>query len=283
MKRILLCALLICVALLICSCNNSESVDGSLETVSEEYYLDGAAVNPMQIGNPRLDAADGLSMEFSFGLPIGIYAKLSAEFDDLRMVGYYGKYNGSKPSLSDLVEVEAVYSGGMVWENLQMRVYTVSVPIGGVENALTDYTAQMRLVFSGGEYSVPPLDGEAVCCAYKAALLDLSDVSESETEDYPYLNDAGYFSRIEDTSEHKQILYSALDLSLSDGVITDLAVSLGAEPYYDYSWFDGILTVEAKSGDINGNILKTVRVNGRQMLFEVRDGIVRIVVEEEEQ
>ena len=41
--------------------------------------------------------------------------------------------------------------------------------------------------------------------------------------------------------------------------------------------------LKAKNGEINSNILRTVRVNGREMLFEVRDGIVRIVIEEGEQ
>ena len=276
-------SVMLCLATMLLFACTPDNADGNASQASEEYYIDGAAVNPMQIGTARLNTEDGLSMEITFGLPVTIYTKLTSEFNDLQMVGYYGRFDGEKQSLSSLVKTDAVYVGSTVWENLQMRLYTVSVPVGGVEDALTEYTVQARLVFSGGEYSVPPLDGAAVCSPYKAALWDLADVSESETEDYPYLNDEGYFSRLEDASTHKRLLYSALDLSLEGGVITDLVSELGFEPYYDYSWFDGILTVEAKNGEINGNILRTVRVNGREMLFEVRDGIVRIVIEEGEQ
>ena len=51
MKRILLCLLLACTALLICSCGDSDNEGGTVDTVAEEYYIDGAAVNPMQLGN----------------------------------------------------------------------------------------------------------------------------------------------------------------------------------------------------------------------------------------
>jgi hypothetical protein len=223
-----------------------------------------------------------VTLDFVFGVPVSIYSELEKRFSEVVAQGYVGEYAicGNDPEKGGYA-VAPEYVGEREVDGVPTRIYLLSVNAVGTQDVLTEYCVQLRLVFEGEQhYSVPSLGEGNVASLYSAAASDLLDRSPVQDDDHPYLTDEGDYSRVDDPTVHMQILYGALDLSLRGGVLTDRLADYGLAPLYEVSWFDGILTVGAKNGEINPNILKLIRLNGQTLDFEVRDGIIRVVCNE---
>ena len=271
MKRTVSILLTLLMIFAVTSCKRTPvSNNGTLTpTVNDEYFIDGAPVTPKEKESAGF-VFDGLpGISFTFTLFEREYQHLLTECGDLQITA----------TVTDGVRttVAPVINDGAANGIRRFSVYT-----GGLfkESYYTEYTAELFLDFTDGEGNAHRISAvSAPATLYDSAHREYCDRQSEMTDAYPYFTGTG-FSPYEDLSQRYAVLASAIYVRV---VSADAVITHENEYYsspYTVEYFDGMLTVSMRNGNaLNPSLLNKLFVNGKEIYYEIHDGIIRVVIE----
>lgn len=86
------------------------------------------------------------------------------------------------------------------------------------------------------------------------------------------------YERGTDVNSLRVFLASNLGIKIKNGVAYDELESDKYESLYDIEYFDGVLTVSLKNGDIPAWLISRLSINGNDRYFEIYNGKIKLVV-----
>ena len=88
----------------------------------------------------------------------------------------------------------------------------------------------------------------------------------------------GTYERGTDTNSLRIFLASNLSVKIKDGKAYDELESDKYESVYNIEYFDGVLTISLRGGDIPDWLISCLKINGNERYFEIYEGKIRLVV-----
>ena len=86
------------------------------------------------------------------------------------------------------------------------------------------------------------------------------------------------YERGSDVNSLRVFLASNLSVKIKNGVAYDELTSEKYESLYEFEYFDGVLTVSLKGGDIPAWLISKLSINGNDRYFEIYNGKIKLVV-----
>ena len=257
-------------ALSACKAAPVSNNDTVTPVVNKDYKINGESVVPTENRDARF-AFDGLpTVIFSFSLPLTQYLHLTNACRDLSVSATVTDGNG-KTVLQPVTVLESVG-----------YIQNFEVSVGGLfkENYHTEYFAEITFSFTDE-------NGEKTALTAKSTTVTLYDVAHAEycnrSEDYSdkYIYDTGNdFSPYADLAARYAVLASAVYVRLVAGEAVNTYENDVFVSPYTLEYFDNVLTVRMRGGSaVDPELLDAIFYAGKEIYFEIHDGIIRVVLE----
>ena len=272
MKRTVAILLILATLIAISGCRAApvSNNDTVTPTVNGDYKINGESVVPTETRDARY-GFDGLpTVVFTFSLPLTQYVHLSQVCRDLSITATVTDSHGKT-----LLQPVTILDSAGYSQNFE-------VSVGGIfrENYHTEYCAEITFAFTDE-------NGRATKLTAKSTATTLYAVAHAEYCDRRFDYGDGYiydtgndFSPYADLSGRYAVLASAIYVRIAAGeVFNPYENEVFTSPYI-LEYFDRVLTVRMRSGSaIDPELLDVIFVEGKEIYFEVHDGIIRVLLE----
>ena len=241
-----------------------------IPVVNKDYKINGESVVPTENRDARF-GFDGLpTVIFTFSLPLTQYIHLTQVCRDLSVSATVTDSDGK----TVVQPVTALESAGYS--------QSFEVSVGGLfkEDYHTKYFAEITFSFTDEK-------GEATVLTAKSTATTLYAVAHAEycdrSDEYggKYIYDTGNdFSPYSDLSRRYAVLASAIYLRLAAGEAINTHENNVFVSPYTLEYFDSVLTVRMRGGSaVDPELLDSIFLDGKEIYFEIHDGIIRVVLE----
>ena len=271
MKKTVSLILVILMLFALFSCKGAPVSNNNITPMANsDYKINGESVIPEEGGDARF-AFDGLpTIVFTFSLPLSQYLHISDVCTDLSLTATVTDADGK----TVMQPVTTPESAGYIQR--------FEVSVGGLfkENYHTAYFAEISFSFTdeNGEKKTLTAKSNAKTL-YEVAHAEYCDRSDDSGGKYVY--DTGDdFSPYSDLAARYAVLASAVYLRISAGEAVNTYENEIFTSPYSLEYFDSVLTVGMRNGSaVDPGLLDLIFVDGKEIYFEIHDGIIRVVLE----